>query len=188
MCFTDEKTKVKQTETHPCSNLTLPKPALLSDFIRPTKLFHVFAKVTLGAVFCSSAGLTFPAHPDRTLDLGGIQQCTKSQSNIKCIAYLKKCLNIHWLPQSKSSLVSFCQLYCELMYSNEINLSIKKVFSLFNTKIKHLNTTYFWSTPPFAPVIRSTWGAVLSLSPIWIRLLFSVFLWSVPYFKWRIFI
>lgn len=86
MCFTDQKelsTKQLDEETHPGSNLTLPEPALLSDFIWPTKLLHVFAEVTLSAILCSPAGLTFPAHPDRTLDLRGIQQCTKSHSNIK---------------------------------------------------------------------------------------------------------
>lgn len=48
--------------TYPGSNLTLPKPALLSDFVGASKLLHVLAEVTLGTVLCPSAGFTLPTH------------------------------------------------------------------------------------------------------------------------------
>lgn len=50
--------------TNPGSDLTLPKPALLSDFVGASKLLHVLAEVALGTVLSSSAGLTFPTHSD----------------------------------------------------------------------------------------------------------------------------
>lgn len=60
--------------THPGPDLTLPKPALLSDFVWASKLLHVFAKVTLSTVLCPSAGLTLPAHSYRSFHLRTIKQ------------------------------------------------------------------------------------------------------------------
>lgn len=60
--------------TYPGSDLTLPEPALLSDFVWPSKLLHVLTEVTLSTVLCSSAGLTFSTHSDRALHLRTITQ------------------------------------------------------------------------------------------------------------------
>lgn len=60
--------------THPGSDLALPKPALLSDFVWASKLLHVFAEVTLSAVLCPSTGLTLPTHSDRPFHLGALQK------------------------------------------------------------------------------------------------------------------
>lgn len=55
----------KQNEvTYPGSNLTLPKSALLSDFVGTSKLLHVLAEVALGTVLSPSARLTFSTHSD----------------------------------------------------------------------------------------------------------------------------
>lgn len=64
----------KWTCTHPGPDLTLPKPALLSDFVWASKLLHVFAKVTLSTVLCPSAGLTLPTHSHRPFHLGTVKQ------------------------------------------------------------------------------------------------------------------
>lgn len=64
----------KWTCTHPGPDLTLPKPALLSDFVWAPKLLHVFAKVTLSTVLCPSAGLTLPTHSYRPFHLGTVKQ------------------------------------------------------------------------------------------------------------------
>lgn len=50
------------------------------------------------------------------------------------------------------------------------------------------NTTYFWSTPPFTLIVRSAGSAVLFFSSVGLRLLVSVFLWSVLNFQWGVLI
>lgn len=64
----------KWTCTHPGPDLTLPKPALLSDFVWTSKLLHVLAKVTLSTVLCPSAGLTLPTHSYRPFHLRSVKQ------------------------------------------------------------------------------------------------------------------
>lgn len=73
--------------TYPCSNLTLPEPALLSDFVGASELLHVLAEVTLSTVLGPSAGLTFPTHSHWTLHLGKIKQWAVRDShwrNLHC--------------------------------------------------------------------------------------------------------
>lgn len=49
-------------DSYPGSDLALPESALLTNFVGATKLLHVFAEVTLSAVFGPQAGVTLAAH------------------------------------------------------------------------------------------------------------------------------
>lgn len=72
--FQVRETSFKVKNTHSGSDLTLPKPAFLSDFVWASKLLHVFAEVTLSTVLCSSTRLTLPTHSDRPFHLGALKQ------------------------------------------------------------------------------------------------------------------
>lgn len=63
-------------DTHPSPNLALPQAAFLTDFVRPTKLLHVPAEITLPTVLRAPAGLTFSTHAGRALDLLQIRKQT----------------------------------------------------------------------------------------------------------------
>jgi len=80
----------RDESTYPGSNLTLPKPALLSDFVGASKLLHVLAEVTHGTVLRPSAGLTFATHSHRTLHLRSITRWT-----VRAIAAEEMCIVLH---------------------------------------------------------------------------------------------
>lgn len=109
--------------TYPCSNLALPKPALLPDLVRASKLFHVLAEVTLSTVLRSSAGLTFPTHAHWTLHLHKNLKKNKPQSvttaHMGC-----NFMQPMWLNASSFSVPALCNSwhiysdYCESGTSN----------------------------------------------------------------------
>lgn len=99
--------------THPSSDLTLPESALLSDFVRTSKLLHVFTEVTLSAVLCPQTGVTLPTHPGWTLDLKqkhrtkGWGELIK-QDQLSCKLTVQKCLKCEC--ETESSLNVSCRV------------------------------------------------------------------------------
>lgn len=146
--------QIQRYITYPGSNLTLPEPALLSDFVWTSKLLHVLAEVTLSTVLCSSAGLTFSTHSDRALHLRTITQqtmrATASQKVTICLV-----LENGWVLMWHKELFSFWNnLPCNLLLLSD-SVKVASATICLTTPYWHVQITVSQFCRNFEP-FRST--------------------------------